>query len=142
MFTESYPELNKNSIDNTLRFAKITMESAERLVKLQLEAAKQAVEENAKNVKSLSEVKDFQEVIALRGKLAESGVEKALNFSRSVYEVASQAQAELGKLFEESLSAYTKDMVNVIEKTTKSVPAVRAGSRCAQIHGCGNPSRD
>ena len=78
----------------------------------------------------------------MRGKLAESGVEKALNFSRSVYEVASQAQAELGKLFEESLSAYTKDMVNVIEKTTKSVPAVRAGSRCAQIHGCGNPSRD
>ncbi len=123
MFTEPYPELNKNSIENALRFAKITMESAERLVKLQLEAAKQAVEENAKNAKSLSEVKDLQEVIALRGKLAESGVEKALNFSRSVYEVASHAQAELTKLFEESLSAYTKDLVNIIEKTTKSAPA-------------------
>ncbi|MFI4922712.1 MAG: phasin family protein [Burkholderiales bacterium] len=123
MFTESYPELNKNSIENALRFAKITMESAERLVKLQLEAAKQAVDENVKNAKSLSEVKDLQEVMALRAKLAESGVEKALNFSRSVYEVASHAQAELNKLFEESLSAYTKDLVNVIEKTTKSSPA-------------------
>ena len=122
MFNEQYPELNKNSVDNALRFAKITMDSAERLVKLQLEAAKQAIEENAKNAKSLSEVKDLQEVVALRAKLAESGVEKALNYSRSVYEVASQAQAELTKLFEESLSAYTKDLVNVIEKTTKSAP--------------------
>ncbi len=99
------------------------MESAERLVKLQLEAAKQAIEENAKNVKSLSEMKDLQEVMALRAKLAESGVEKALNYSRSVYEVAAEAQAELTKLFEESLSVYTKDLVNVIEKTTKSAPA-------------------
>ncbi|HUL41501.1 MAG TPA: phasin family protein [Burkholderiales bacterium] len=122
MFKGPYPELNKNSLENVLRFTKITMESAERLVKLQLEAAKQAVEENAKNAKSLSELKDLGEVMALRAKLAESGVEKALNFSRSVYEVASQTQAELTKLFEESLSAYTKDLVNVIEKTTKSAP--------------------
>ena len=123
MFSDPYPELNKNTLGNALRFAKITMESAERLVKLQLEAAKQAVEENARNAKSLSQAKDLQDVAALRSKLAESGVEKALNFSRSVYEVASQAQAELTKLFEESLSAYTKDLVNAIEKTTKSAPA-------------------
>lgn len=123
MFNDQYPELNKNSVDNALRFATITMESAERLVKLQLEATKQAIEENAKNVKSLSEVKDLQEVMALRAKLAESGVEKALNYSRSVYEVAAEAQAELSKLFEESLSVYTKGLANVIEKTTKSAPA-------------------
>jgi phasin family protein len=123
MINDQYPELNKNSIDNALRFATITMESAERLVKLQLEAAKQVVEENAKNAKLFSQVTDLQDVAALRTKLAESGMEKALNYSRSVYEVASQAQAELTRLFEESLSAYTKDLVNVIEKTTKSAPA-------------------
>ncbi|MGH8752240.1 MAG: phasin family protein, partial [Burkholderiales bacterium] len=85
MFKEQFPELNKNTLENTLRFAKITMESAERLVKLQLQAAKQLVEENAKNAKSLSEVKDVQGVVELRSKLAEAGVEKALDYSRSVY---------------------------------------------------------
>ncbi|HSS46184.1 MAG TPA: phasin family protein [Burkholderiales bacterium] len=123
MFNEQFPELNKSSLENALRFARITMESAERLVKLQLETAKQAIEENAKNTKALSEVKDLQEVVALRTKLAEAGVEKALSYSRNVYEVASQAQAELTKLFEESLSAYTKDLVSAIEKTSKSAPA-------------------
>ncbi|HVS25885.1 MAG TPA: phasin family protein [Burkholderiales bacterium] len=122
MFNEQFPELNKNTLENTLRFAKITMESAERLVKLQLETAKQAIEENAKNAKALSEVKDLQEVVALRTKLAEAGVEKALDYSRSVYEVAAQAQTELAKLFEESLSAYTKDLVGAIEKTSKNAP--------------------
>ena len=37
--------------------------------------------------------------------------------------MASHAQAELIKLFEENLSTYTEDLVNVIEKTTKSAPA-------------------
>ncbi|HMJ50036.1 MAG TPA: phasin family protein [Burkholderiales bacterium] len=123
MFEGTYPELNKASLENALRFTRVTMETAERLVRLQLEAAREAVEENARDAKSLSQAKNLEEIIALRAKLAESGVEKALNFSRRIYEVASQAQAELTKLFEESLSAYTKDLANVIEKTTKSAPA-------------------
>ena len=123
MFNEQFPELNKKNIDNALRIAKTTMESSERLIKLQLEAAKQAIEENAKNAKALSEVQDLQEVMALRAKLAGSGVEHALSYSRKVYEVAAQAQAELAELFEEGLSAYTENLVNVVEKTTGSAPA-------------------
>jgi phasin family protein len=123
MFNEQFPELNKNNIDNALRIAKTTMESTERLIKLQLEAAKQAIEENAKNAKALSEVQDLQEVMALRAKLAGSSVENALSYSRKVYEVAAQAQAELAELFEEGLSAYTENLVNVVEKTTGSAPA-------------------
>lgn len=122
MFNEQFPELNKNSLDNALRFAEITMDSAERLVKLQLEAAKQMIEENAENAKSLSIAKDFQDVVTLRAKLAEVGVEKALGYSRNVYDVASQTQTELAKLFEESLSAYTKDLVGAIEKTSQCAP--------------------
>ncbi|HWN30473.1 MAG TPA: phasin family protein [Burkholderiales bacterium] len=123
MFNEQFPELNKNNIDNALRIAKTTMESTERLIKLQLEAAKLAIEENAKNAKALSEVQDLQEVMALRAKLAGSSVENALSYSRKVYEVAAQAQAELAELFEEGLSAYTENLVNVVEKTTGSAPA-------------------
>jgi phasin family protein len=123
MFNKQFPELNKNNIDNALRIAKTTMESTERLIKLQLEAAKRTIEENAKNAKALSEVQDLQEVMALRAKLAESGVENALSYSRKVYEVAAQAQAELAKLFEEGLTAYSENLVNVVDKTTGSAPA-------------------
>lgn len=123
MFNEQFPELNKNNIDNALRIAKTTMESTERLIKLQLEAAKQAIEENAKNAKALSEVQDLQQMMAVRAKLAGSGVENALSYSRKVYEVAAQAQAELAELFEEGLTAYTENLVNVVEKTTGSAPA-------------------
>src|SRR5712691_7390766 len=123
MFNEKFPELNKKNIDNALRIAKTTMASSERLIKLQLEAAKQTIEENAKNAKALSEVQNLQEVMALRAKLAGSGVENALSYSRKVYEVAAQAQTELAKLFEEGLTVYTENLVNVVEKTTRSAPA-------------------
>jgi hypothetical protein len=47
------------------------------LIKLQLEAAKQAIEENAKNAKALSEVQYLQQMMTVRAKLAGSGVRLA-----------------------------------------------------------------
>lgn len=120
---EQISDLNQTSIETALRFAKISLDSAERLVRLQLDAAKEALEENAKNAKTLSGVKDVQDVVALRSKLAESSVEKALSYSRSVYEVASQTQSELSQLLEEGLSSFNKSVVTSVDKASKNAPA-------------------
>lgn len=121
--TEQFAELNTASVDQALRLAQLAFDNTERLFKLQLDAAKVAVEENAKNTKALSEVKDFQEFINLRTKLTEAGVEKAMGYSRSVYEVASEVQAEVSKLVEEGLAVYTKNIASFVEKATKNAPA-------------------
>lgn len=115
-------ELSKNSIDAALQFAKISMDSAERLIKLQLDAAKASIEKNAQNAKALAEAKDLQEMMSLRAALAETSVETALSYSRSVYEVASQTQSELTRLMEESMSNYNRDVVDAVEQATRSTP--------------------
>lgn len=120
---EQFAELNKNSIETALRLAKISMESAERLVNLQIEAAKAALEENAKNAKAMLEAKNPQDVVALRTQLTEAAVERAMSYSRTVYEVASQTQAELAQLLEDRMSAYSKDVAGAVDKATKSAPA-------------------
>jgi phasin family protein len=120
---EQFSELNQAGVDYALRFSQIFLDNAERLVKVQLEASKSVIEDGVKNVKAISEVKDVQELIALRAKLAEASVEKSLALSRSIYEVASEAQAEVTKLIEEGLAAYSKGVANFVDRAAKSAPA-------------------
>jgi phasin family protein len=121
--TEQFAEINKASVDNALRFAQIVVDHTERLINVQLGASKSALEEGVKNAKAVSETKDVHEVVALRAKLAEGGVEKAMSYSRSVYDAAAETQAELTKLVEEALSSFTKGIVSLVDTAAKSAPA-------------------
>ncbi len=121
--TEQFAELNNAGVDHALRLAQVALDNTERLVRLQLDVAKAALDDNVKNTKALSEVKDLQDFISLRTKLAENSVEKAMGYSRSVYEVASEAHAEVSKLVEEGLAAYTKNIASLVEKAAKNAPA-------------------
>ena len=88
-----------------------------------LEAAKAVLEENAKNAREISTIKDVNDVVALRAKLAEGGLEQALNYSRNMYEVASQTQSELGQLFEEAVAAVNRNLIEVMDRVANNAPA-------------------
>ena len=65
----------------------------------------------------------MQDLLALRAKYAETGVETATAYTRSLYEISSQAQAQFTALAEEAWSTYTKDTAAWVEKASKSAPA-------------------
>lgn len=122
-----FGDLNKVSVETALSFAKISLESAERMMKLQLDAAKNALEENAKNASALLQAKDFNEMTAIRAQIAEQSIEKALSFSRSLYEAASQTQTELSTLVEGRIQEFGKTVTENVETATKGVPAGPGG---------------
>lgn len=119
---EQFADLSKNGVETALRFVKIYIDSTERMAKLQMDAFKNSVDETAKNAKAMTEAKDFQDIMTLRTKLAESSIENAVNFSQSVYEVISQTQQELAQLCEERMSAYGTGLSGAMEKGGKSFP--------------------
>ena len=120
---EQFAEINKSSIESALRFAKVSMDGAERLVKLQLDAAKATLDENTRNAQSLMDAKDLQEMIALRARLTETSVESAINYSRNVYEMASQTQAELTRLMEQRLETFNQGVAGAMDKAGgESIP--------------------
>lgn len=116
-------DLATEQIETVLRFARLSLDSTERLFKVQVEATRTALEENVKNARALAAVKDVQEAVALRQKLIETSVEQATHFSRSVFEIASQAQTELSKLYEERAVAFHKELVGGLDRFAKSAPA-------------------
>ncbi len=114
---------NKGNFETAVGITAVTLQAAERLIDLQLAAAKSILAENTTNAKALIAAKDAQEVMALQSVIAEPMLEKTLGFSRSLYEVASQTQTEITKLFEERFAEFNKAMVAALDKAVKSAPA-------------------
>jgi phasin family protein len=121
--TEQFAELNKAGYENAVKLAALSLEKAERLANLNIAAAKIVLEQGVNSANAVAGVKDVQEFFALRAKLTETGVQNALGYSRGVYEIASQAQADFSALAEESWANYTKGVAAWVEKATKNAPA-------------------
>lgn len=115
--------LNKANLDVAMRFAGVAMEGAERMFDLQIKAAKTVFADSIEGAKALAAVKDVQQFAALKENLAQPSLEKATAYAKSVYDVATTTQAEFGKLAEEQVAGFNKQIVTVLDKMVKTAPA-------------------
>lgn len=120
---EQVTEFNKSVLDAALQLGRITMDTTERLVGLQLEASKDGFADASETLKSFAEARDPQGLVSLRNKLTEKGVEKATAFSRSVYDVAAYAQSQISALMESQIAGWNQAVANNVDKVVKSAPA-------------------
>jgi len=121
--TEQFVELNKANVAQASKLAAITLGNAEKLMNLNLSAAKTVVAQGIQNAQAAAEVKDVQELFTLRARLAESGMQTALAYSRTFYELASEAQAELTAVSEETWASYSKGVAHWVDTASKNAPA-------------------
>jgi phasin family protein len=121
--TEQIAEFNKTNVAQATKFAALSLESAEKLVKFNLGAAKAAFAQSVEGAQAVASVKDVQDLLAIRTKLAEAQVQTAVGYSRSLYELATEAQAGYSALAEEAFNVYTKGMAAWVDKASKSAPA-------------------
>lgn len=115
--------LNKANLEIAARFAGVALQGAERMFDLQLKAAKTAFADTVEGAKALAAVKDLQQLAALKDNLAQPSIEKATAYAKSVYDVATETQAEIGKLVEEQVADFNKQVVAALDKLVKTAPA-------------------
>ncbi len=120
---EQLAAANKTNIEAVLTLANTAFASAERFAALNLNTARAALEEGVNNARALLGAKDLQEVITLQTTLAQPTVEKAIAYSRGVYEISAQTQEELSKLVEEQFAEANKTIASTLDKAAKSAPA-------------------
>ena len=119
---EQLNKLSLTGIESSLRFAQITLDSAERLIKLNLEISKQSLEDQTKAAKQLAGVSDPQDVFSHFNQLTTQSVDKAVSNSRNLYEIVSSTQSQLTKLAEESVGLFNKSLISSIETLSKNSP--------------------
>src|SRR5882672_8059912 len=97
---EQIAAANKAGVEAVLGLAHSQFAAFERLSALNFNATKAAFDESIAHAKALLTAKDPQELANLNTTAAQPALEKAIAYSRSVYELASQSQGELAKFTE------------------------------------------
>ena len=120
---EQLVALNKANLEAAIKFAGVALQGAERILDLQLKAARSALADSVENAKTIAAVKDLQQFAALRDTMAQPTIEKATAYAKSVYDAATATQAEFGKLVEEQVAEFNKQVVAALDKMVKNAPA-------------------
>ena len=114
---------NKANVEAILSVAATQFAALEKLANLNATAVKTVFEDSIANTRTLAGAKDVQEFISLQSSLAQPAIEKALAYSKSVYEVATQANAEFSKLTEKRVAEWNENFVSLLDKAVKNAPA-------------------
>jgi phasin family protein len=114
---------NKAQIDNFLTAAGITVAGVERLVELQTQAAKAAFGDFAQHLKSLTEVKDVQAWTEAQTRASQPAADRVAGYTRNLYAVVSETNANLTKLVETQFTEFNKNCVSALDQAAKNAPA-------------------
>lgn len=120
---EQLAELNRGTVEAAMALAKVSMDSMEKMARLQMEAARTVLEESIGQSKQLAEVKDPQALMAMRAAALEQGMEQMAAYSRSVYDLAAKTQADVGKIIEQGFTAFNRELAQMVDEAAKSAPA-------------------
>jgi len=120
---DQFVAINKANLETAMKFAGVALQGAERILDLQLKAARSAFADSVENAKTIAAVKDLQQLASLKDAMAQPTIEKATAYAKSVYDVASATQTEIGKLLEEQVAEFNKQVVAALDKMVKTAPA-------------------
>ena len=120
---EQFTVANEASVDALFAIAQAQFTAFERLSALNFNTTKAAFQDSVNQAKALLSVKDAQDFINLTAASAQPRIERAIAYSRNVYDVATQTQVEVTKLAETQAAEMNKTVVSLLDKLTKNAPA-------------------
>ena len=115
-------DIGRETISAAAKATQISLDSAERAIGVNLEYAKGALTQASLTARAVTSVKDVNELLALRTRIAENAIENMIGYSRSLYEVASEAQAEFSRLAEERMSSFQQVVAAGVDQAAKAAP--------------------
>ena len=114
---------NKATLETLFGLTTKAFEGVEKMVELNVTAAKAALAESADHAKATLSVKDAQEFMALQAGMIQPLAEKTAAYSRHLYDIASGASAEFTQNVEEQTAETQKKILGLVESATKNAPA-------------------
>ncbi|WP_395401750.1 TIGR01841 family phasin [Pseudoduganella sp. UC29_106] len=98
-------------------------EGVEKVVDLNLTAAKASLEESSAAAKQLLAAKDPQEFFTLSAAQAQPTAEKAIAYGRHLASIASGTTAEFSKAAEVQIAETNRKVISLVDEVSKNAPA-------------------
>ena len=125
---EQIQATTKANVDAFLSLATSQFAAIEKFASLNANAVKSVFEDSIANARALAGAKDVQELVNLQSTFAQPAIEKAIAYSKSVYEVATQNNTEFTKASERRVTEWNENFVSLLDKAAKNAPG-RIGRR-------------
>jgi phasin family protein len=120
---EQIQAARKANVETLLAVANAQFAAFEKLANISAGAVKSAFEDSIANTRALLGAKDVQEFVTLQSAFAQPAIEKAIAYSKSVYEATTEANAELSKVAERRVAEWNENFVLLLDKVSKNAPA-------------------
>jgi phasin family protein len=114
---------HKANVETLFGLTNKAFEGVEKLVELNLQVAKTALGEVAEGTQAALSVKDAQELLALQAGLLQPAAEKAVAYTRHVYDIAAGTNAEVVKVAEEKIAETQERFMGLVDTAVKNAPA-------------------
>ncbi|MEI2416690.1 TIGR01841 family phasin [Orrella sp. JC864] len=113
----------KAAIDTLVAYQNTLFSGFEKLVDLNLKVVRASLDEVAQKSQQAAELRDGQDAAAFSASLLQPSAEKALAYSKHVYDIVSGVQSELAQLTEERIAAGQKNLSEAVEQLSRNAPA-------------------
>jgi phasin family protein len=113
----------KSNVETLFGLTGKAFEGVEKLVELNLQVARAALSEAQDNTRAVFSVKDVQELLAVQAGLLQPSAEKAVAYSRHLYDIAAATNAEVVRVAESQFGEAQKSFTNLIDTASKNAPA-------------------
>jgi phasin family protein len=126
-FPEQFSNATKANLDSQFALftalTSKTFEGMEKLVDLNLNTAKAALENSSAAARQLLAAKDPQEFFSLTASQAQPSAEKALSYSRQLASIAADTGAEFSRAAEGQFAEVNRKVISLVDEVTKNAPA-------------------
>ncbi|MEO5843361.1 MAG: phasin family protein, partial [Caldimonas sp.] len=120
---EQIVNTQKTQIDTLFGLTGKAFEGVEKLIELNISAAKAAMTDAAQATKAVLSAKDPQELVALQASLLQPAAEKAAAYGRYVYEIAASTGAEVTRVAEAQSAEVQAKFMAIVDTAVKNAPA-------------------
>jgi phasin family protein len=122
MNLEQIANTQKANAEVMMTLVRTAFTGMEKLAELNLAASREFFNTSVSSTQQLMSIKDPKDLAKVNSTLAQPSVEKMLEYSRSIYDLAASMQKEITSVIEAQYSSFAKDASAAIEKGASSAP--------------------
>ncbi len=119
---EQFAAAYQANLETLFALSQTAFTSVEKIVALNLNVAKATLQDSQDKTRAVLSVKDPQELLTWNAQQLQPAAEKAVAYSRLMYDIATSTQAEFTKVAEQQLADANTKFVAMIDTAAKNAP--------------------
>lgn len=120
---EQFVETQRANIGAAVSLSQTLFSAMEKLVDLNLKVIRATLDDVATRTHQALDLKDVREVASFNSNHMQPATEKAMAYTRHVYDIVSNAGSEIAKLSESHINERQNKMADALEQLSRNAPA-------------------